>query len=103
MRLIYIAGKYRSETINGVFENIMHSRREGLKLWHEGWAVISPHCNSMFMDGDNDASLFLEGDAEILRRCDAIYMLSGWQESEGASFEHRIATQMGKEVYYEES
>ena len=103
MRLIYLAGSYRSETLNGVFENIMHSRRKALKLWREGWAVISPHCNSMFMDGADDAEVFLDGDKEILRRCDAIYMLKGWQESEGAFFEHRMAIQMGKEVYYEDT
>ena len=101
MKIIYVAGAYRAETLNGIWENIMHSRREALKLWFYGWAVISPHCNSIFMDGEGDADMFLEGDLEILKRCDAIYMLSNFDSSEGAQAELRQAKRDGLEVYFE--
>ena len=102
MRVIYIAGAYRNNSLNGIFENIMHSRKVAQKLWHKGWAVISPHCNSLFMDEGDDAMVFLDGDLEILRRCDAIYMLSNWRESVGAMQERKQAGEWGLEIYYED-
>ena len=82
MRIIYVSGRYRAKSVNETFENIIHARREARRLWLQGWAVICPHTNSIFMDGLNDGERWLEGDCEILRRCDAIFMLLGWEQSE---------------------
>lgn len=102
MKIIYVAGKYRGESENEVFENIIHARREALKLWHQGWAVICPHTNTMFMGsrlgGDEK---FIEGDLEIVKRCDGIYMLNNWQKSEGAKLELAKAQEIGLAIYYE--
>ena len=103
MKVIYIAGKYRADSEDGVFENIIHARREAVKLWQQNYAVICPHTNSMFMGsrlgGDEK---FIEGDLEILSRCDAIYMLEGWRESEGAMMEYNLAVELGLELLFEE-
>jgi hypothetical protein len=100
-KVIYIAGKYRDGTINGVWENIQTARTAARKYWLMGYAVICPHLNTMLMDGEDTDNLFLEGDAELLRRSDAIVMLSGWEESAGAKSEHELATKQGKEIIYE--
>jgi len=103
LKVIYISGAYRSDSEDGVFENIIHARREAVKLWQQNWAVICPHTNSMFMGsrlgGDEK---FIEGDLEIVRRCDAIFMLRNWTSSEGAQAEFRLAHELGLEIYYEE-
>ena len=101
MRVIYVAGAYRADSENGVFENIMCARRAAQKLWHKGWAVICPHTNTMFMGEDKPDLIFLDGDLEILRRCDAIYMLSNWRESVGAMQERKAAEEWGLEIYFE--
>ena len=103
MEIIYVAGRYRADSENEVFENIMHARREAEKLWREGWAVICPHTNSIFMGsrlGGDDK--FIEGDLEILARCDTIYMLTGWVESVGARQELELARSLKLEVIYEQ-
>ena len=74
MNVIYVAGPYRSDSENGVFENIMRARAKAHELWLEGWVVICPHMNTAFMTGDNP-QMYLDGSLEILNRCDAIYML----------------------------
>ena len=102
IKIIYVAGRYRASSWNGVWDNIMHSRTEARKLWLDGWAVISPHANTIFMDGDDTDGVFLKGDLEILRRCDAIYMLKGWDTSIGATAELVLAQDLGLEVHYEE-
>ena len=101
MKVIYVAGAYRANSWNGVWENIMHARNVARKLWVDGWAVICPHANSIFMDGDDTDGVFLNGDLEIVRRCDAVYMLNNWKGSEGATGEHKLAKELGLEVYYE--
>ena len=102
LKVIYVAGQYRADSENGVFENIVKARTAALKLWNQGWAVICPHTNTMFMGsrlgGDEK---FIEGDLEILARCDAIYMLKGWEDSHGANMEKTLAQELGKEIIYE--
>ena len=102
MEVIYVAGKYRGESWNEVWENIMHARREARKLWLSGFAVICPHTNSIFMDGIETDGIFLNGDLEILSRCDAIYMLLGWECSLGAKQEYAVARKLGKKIYFED-
>jgi len=102
MKIIYVAGPYRGKSEREVFHNIVRAREAALKLWDEGWAVICPHTNSMFMGsrlGGDEA--FIEGDLEILRRCDIVYFLKGWQKSKGASLEWEEATKLKKEIYYQ--
>jgi hypothetical protein len=102
MKVIYVAGPYRANGWHFVFENILRARVVARKLWLDGWAVICPHANSILMDGpDISTGTFLDGDLEILRRCDAIYMLDGWVHSAGASSEHEEALRRGLEIYYE--
>ena len=42
---------------------------------------------------------WLQIDRLILKHCDAIFMLPGWQESEGASLEWADAVELGLPVY----
>jgi hypothetical protein len=102
MKVVYISGAYRASTQNGIFENIMCARTAAVKLWNQGFAVICPHTNSIFMDGINTDTTFLEGDLELLKRCDCIYMLKGWYRSQGATAEHELAKKLNMEIIYEE-
>ena len=72
-----------------------------------GCAVICPHANTAWMDGpQNHAneygvvcgpgdSVFLDGDLEILGRCDALVLVGKWNKSEGAKEELRLALDLG--------
>ena len=52
------------------------------------------------MDGPEiPAMSFINGDLEIIARCDAILMLPGWERSEGSQMEYRRATELGMPVY----
>ncbi len=101
MKVIYVAGKYRGASENEVYENIHHARTQALKLWHQNWCVICPHLNSSFMSCREDETEYLDGGLELVRRSDAIYMLSGWQASVGACAELAEADRLGLPVYYE--
>lgn len=102
MKVIYVSGKYRGESESEVFDNIVHARRVALELWGKGFAVICPHTNSMFMGSQMFDNAFIEGDLEIVKRCDVIFMLRGWEQSVGAKKELKVAIERGLGVCYEE-
>ena len=100
MKVIYVAGKYRAETEWELIENIRHAEVVASNLWGRGWSVICPHKNTAHFGGlmenpEDDHLLWLKGDLEMLKRCDAIYMLSNWQTSTGAMLELEEAQKHG--------
>jgi hypothetical protein len=51
---------------------------------------------------EGDSWEFAMGEClKILLRCDAIYMLSDWQQSRGARVEHVVAKELGIEIIYQ--
>ena len=112
MKVIYIAGKYLGDSDWETYLNIHHARVAAHRLWHEGWAVICPNGNTAFFGGigerdkndpNGDWQRWINGDLEILSRCDAIYMLSNWRDSEGAILEYNRAQKLGLLTFYEET
>jgi hypothetical protein len=102
MKLLYVAGPYRSKDgPRGVHKNIEAASDVAYDLWKLGAAVICPHKNSEGFDGADffDAELWLKGDLVILGRCDAIVMLPGWETSAGAGYELMTARTQGKPVF----
>jgi hypothetical protein len=103
MKIIYVAGPYRADTIRGMVENIRRAEVAALHLWKSGWAVICPHKNTELFDGHCADDVWLRGDLEILARCDAVYMVKGWENSEGAKAEHDLARSLGLTTIYQVS
>jgi len=101
MRVIYIAGPYRAPTEWGLEQNLRHVEDAAIMLWRDGWAVIAPHKNTAHFGGACWDSVWLEGDIEILKRCDAIFMVKGWEKSTGATAELKVAKAQGMEIYFE--
>jgi len=98
-KLCYIAGKYRGETNDIIKENIMTAQQYQLLLTraYPEFFYLCPHTNTEFLDGAQDDQYFLDGTMEMLRRCDAIYMLPGWKGSEGSNKELAEANRLGIE------
>jgi len=108
MKLIYVAGKYLDDYENptraGTDANIAIAEEHSIKLIRKGWAVITPHKNTAgyerYEDGDAITwQTWLDIDFEIVRRCDAIYMLPNWEISKGAKMELELAKELGLEIW----
>lgn len=91
--LLYVAGKYRGD----VKKNINEASKVGAALWGMGHYVITPHCNTAYMERYSHVSAeqFLAGDLRMLSHCDGIVLLPGWEESEGARGEEKFAREKG--------
>lgn len=100
MKVIYLAGPYRAATTYAVKQNIRRAEDMAVRVWAAGAACICPHLNTAFLDGAVRDGVWLEGDQEILRRCDAVLTLHGWERSQGASAEVGLAAAIGLPVFH---
>lgn len=71
------------------------------------WLVLHGLIPVSPMDSDNLASGkdwvdYMEKDIPILKECDAIYMLKGWDKSKGARIELAIAKADGMDILYQD-
>jgi len=97
--VVYLAGKYSGD----IHENIAQARAKAIELWNIGYTVICPHLNTIHFEIDCDIEYaeYIKGDQEILRRCDAIFMLEGWEQSSGAVKEYEEAMILGVPIFYD--
>lgn len=91
MKVIYIAGPFRASSGWGVECNIRRAEELALEVWKLGVAVICPHTNTRFFSGAADDDIWLKGDLELLRRCDAVMLTPDWARSSGARAEVEFA------------
>ncbi len=98
MKVIYIAGKFRSKVKFGTGpdqweqeQNIRAAEEASWKVWEAGHAAICPHTNTRFFQGSLPDYIWLAGDVEILLRCDGVLLVERWQESEGTRVEKSVA------------
>lgn len=101
MKLVFICGRFRAETLMGIEKNIYEARTMALRLWKEGFAVICPHANTgLSFYGAADEKVFLKGDLEILARCDAVMLVGNYARSYGALKEIELATKKKMPIFY---
>jgi len=103
MKKIYLAGPYNADTGIQKQKNIDQARDAAAELYRNGWAPFCPHTMTAYFDDDFpdiERETYLETDKAWLRVCDAIFMLIGWQRSDGAKSELRQADIQGIDRYY---
>jgi len=99
--IIYIAGAYRADTPEGIKANIQKAREVALEVWKAGHTAICPHLNTANFEEYADLSheRYIQGDLEIISRCDAVLLMDNWQTSRGAKQEKAYAESRGIPVY----
>lgn len=99
MKVIYIAGKYRGQYPYQIKQNVIKADVFGMKVCELGAMPLIPHCNTFGYEGLQDDEFFLEGTMELMRRCDAILLIPGWEQSQGATGEKKEAEARGLPVF----
>lgn len=100
---VFISGSYRSRwDLPGVIWNIFKAWRCGRKLVRQGYSVFIPHLNTALMDDLQPAEFFLECCKKELPNFEVIYMMKGWEKSEGAKEELAEAKKRGMTIWYED-
>lgn len=99
-KLIYIAGPYRGRHAWDVELNIREAERYCLDVWKLGHVGICPHTNNRYFNGAIPDDDILDGCLELLRRCDGVFFVPGWEGSEGARLEWTEALGRRIPVYF---
>ena len=93
---IYLSGK-----ISGT--DLTHTRKRfssvADKLQVLGYEVTNPLCNGLPETAPWEE--YIAKDIINLIDCEGIYMLQGWEDSQGARIEHAVAKEIGLKVMYE--
>ena len=76
MYLVYIAGAYTAPTPYEVELNIDRAKQIAMHVWKLKAAAVCPHTNSAHFEGCADYKGFSEGTMEMMRRCDAVILVS---------------------------
>ena len=99
--VIYISGK-----ITGTVDYAERFRIAGMRLKKNGYTVVNPAEIGDMLDEMVPFELshdeYMAIDLQLLKRCDAIYMLKGFENSDGARMERMKAIAWGKKIFYEE-
>lgn len=100
--LVYIAGPYQGETREEQEANIAQARAAMVGVYRCGHSPFCPHTMTAWLDRDAPdiaRETFLATDMDWLRRCHALLVLPGWQDSAGSVAEVAEAARLGLPVY----
>lgn len=101
MKLGYVAGPFRGKNHWDIAENIRRAEALALEVWRLGAACICPHSNTAHFQDAAPDHVWLDGDLEMLARCDFMLMTPDWRRSSGATAEHEFAAQRGIRIFYD--
>jgi len=99
VKIVYVAGKFRGKTAWEVAENVRAAERVGFEVAKLGAMPLIPHANTSNFDGTLTAEFWLSGTLALMLRCDAVMMVPGWPESQGARLERDTAKTVGLPVF----
>lgn len=99
-RLVYLAGKYIDTATYLVQRNIHLSQQYAQEIALLGAFPVSPHLCSQNMDGIQNYQWWCDTTMELMRRCDAVFMLPNYQDSNGALAELKEAKDRGMPVFW---
>lgn len=101
MKVAYVAGPYRNEWHYHVVQNIRHAEAQAIRLWQAGYAVICPHMNTALLTQPTiPDEQFLKGELELLKRCDCLCVMPGWEKSSGTKDEIKFALNHDIQIFY---
>ena len=99
--VLYVAGPYRADTIYKIKKNIERAEEVAMDIWRSGFSVICPHKNTAFFDGELSDDSWMIGGLEVLKRCDGLYLINGWEYSTGSVKEMEYARDNGIPIFHD--
>jgi len=104
VKKVYIAGRYSSNNVIEVFDNIRKGQRMATKVFLAGFAPFCPfldfHYTLMLRRNESlTVEDYYKYSLAWLAVSDAILMLKGWQDSKGAVAEHQEAHRLDMPIF----
>ena len=100
LKIAYIAGPFRGPTPWDVECNVRRAEALALEVARLGVFPFCPHANTRFFDGQCTDTLWLEGDKELLGRCDCLVLTGDYSRSKGAMAELDLANSLMLPIFH---
>ncbi len=100
MKVLYVAGPFRASTAWGVHLNVTEAERWAFWVARLGAVPMCPHAMYRNYDGTKTGQFWLDATMELLKRCDAMAMIPGWQDSDGSCREYAHAREEAMPIFY---
>jgi len=100
---VYIAGPYKGKDNFEKIKNISLAREAAYKLIKLGFYPYCPHTATGFFDlyyPDISDATYINMHLQWLYYCQAVLVLSGWENSQGTLFEIEEANRNGIPIFY---
>lgn len=91
MKQIYIAAPYFSKCPIERKLNVQAARYIGYKLAKKGFSPVMPTVNTDGFENSNTGEFWYEASLDLMKRCDAVYVLDGSDDSTGVAMECKAA------------
>lgn len=93
MKIVYVAGRFNADTHWEVEQNVRRAEALAMEVARLGAMPLTPHCNTRNFHGLSGVTheFWYEGTLELLRRCDALILVPGWEGSKGTAAEREEA------------
>ena len=100
--LVYVAGAFSAPTPKGVVRNIERAVAVGIEIARLGACPVIPHSNTAHPEFNRCQSydFWCAATLGLMRRCDAVVMVEGWERSRGATAERADALSRGMPVHH---
>lgn len=96
--VVYVAGSFRGPNAWRVEQNVRRAEEVSLALVEAGAAPLCPHTMFRHFDGALPDEVWLEVSSDLLRRCDAVFVVPDSESSEGTRAELLLAAELGLPV-----
>jgi hypothetical protein len=103
-----IIGKYYVEkngkpNYNAIEKNILLAEEYAIKLWNEGFGVITPHLNTRHFEVKTKVpeDVFKKFDSKLMPLAKFVFVLPNWKKSEGTKREIKNATSLKIPIFYD--
>ena len=96
MQKVYISGK-----ITGTEDYMERFAEVEERLTLEGYSVVNPAMVNFFLPPDTTYEEFMKMSFCMMELCDAIYLMEGWRESNGATREYHYALSRNMYLMFE--
>ncbi len=99
MRIVFLSGKFRAPKPYGIELNCRAAEDVSLEISKIGAVALAPHLLSRHFQGSLPDQFWIDGAIELMKRCDAVFMIPGWENSSGSIAERQIALDRGMPVF----
>lgn len=99
IRVVYVAGKFTSENAWLIHRNVHRAEALAMAVAEAGAMPLTPHLNTKNFHGTMSEEFWYAGTLELLRRCDAMILVPGWEDSKGVKAEVEEARKRGMPIF----